>query len=184
MRRFASFGLLVAALAAPSVLVAQQAAPGVGAQEPARRAQAERKLRQTLYAVTQRRVGLSEAQMTRLESLTRALAPRRAALLRRERDVRQTLRRELASERPDTQLVAAQLEEMQRVFRDRLALQEREARELASFMGPVQRARYFALQEQLRRRVDGMRPRQADGDPAPGEAGMEPRRLPRRQRPF
>lgn len=149
-------GLLLPAVAPGDASAQAAVEPRAGA--PARRAQAERRLRESLYRVTQNRVGLSDAQMERLESVTRALAPERAALVRREREARVVLRRELGAERPDTGAVARQLDALERLRRDRLALQERESREIATFMGPVQRARYFALQEQLRRRVEGMRP--------------------------
>lgn len=169
--------LALVASAAPGRAAGAQATvdePRPGA--PARRAQAERRLRESLYRVTQRRVGLTDPQMTRLEAVTRGLAPQRAALVRREREARLVLRRELAAVRPDTPVVSRQLDELQRVRRERLALQEREAREIASFMGPVQRARYFALQEQLRRRVEGMRPGRGMGSEAPGGGGRRPPR--------
>jgi hypothetical protein len=43
------------------------------------------------------------------------------------------------------------------IQRDRIELQIAEQRELSTFMSPLQRARYAALQEQIRRRLQGLR---------------------------
>jgi Spy/CpxP family protein refolding chaperone len=92
--------------------------------------------------------------MNRLDSLTRRLEPQRAALLRRERESRRTLRTELQAPQPDQAVVSRQLDEIQAVQRARLDLHAEEQRRLGEFMTPVQRARYFALQEQFRRRLE------------------------------
>jgi hypothetical protein len=49
------------------------------------------------------------------------------------------------------------------VQRRRLDLAAEEQRELATIMTPVQRARYLALQETVRRRTDEMRRRRGGG---------------------
>ena len=49
--------------------------------------------------------------------------------------------------------IASALEQLQQLQRQRLELQADEQKELATFMTPLQRARYFALQEQVRRRL-------------------------------
>jgi hypothetical protein len=43
------------------------------------------------------------------------------------------------------------------IQRERIDLQIEEQRQLATFMSPLQRARYAALQEQIRRRLEGIR---------------------------
>jgi periplasmic protein CpxP/Spy len=124
---------------------------------PPRRAAMEQQLRRALWTATKRRVGLTEPQMTRLGDVTRALEPRRAALLQRERTARRALREEMTAAQPNQARVGELLDEMQRVQRARLELLETEQSQLAAFMTPVQRARYFALQEQFRRRLEEMR---------------------------
>lgn len=143
---------------------------------PAARAQMERQVRQALWQATRRRVGLDDAQMTRLGTVTRTLEPRRVALGARERDARRQLRRELAGERPDDATVNRLLGELLVVQRGRVDLLAEEQRALSAFMTPVQRARYFALQEQFRRRLEQMRRGDADSN-ADGAERLRRRRL-------
>lgn len=124
---------------------------------PPRRAAMEQQLRRALWTATKRRVGLTEPQMARLGDVARGLEPRRAALMQRERTARRALRQEMTAAQPNQSRVGELLDEMQRVQRARLELVESEQRQLAAFMSPVQRARYFALQEQFRRRLEEMR---------------------------
>jgi hypothetical protein len=51
------------------------------------------------------------------------------------------------------------LDEMPRLERRRVELMEREQRELAKFLSPVQRARYFGLQDELRRGMQELQQR-------------------------
>jgi periplasmic protein CpxP/Spy len=156
----AALALVLLAGVAPAQLPGgPPAAPQAPAESlaPPRRAAMEQQLRRALWTATKRRVGLTEPQMTRLGDVTRALEPRRAALLQRERVARRALRAEMTAAQPNETRVGELLEEMQRVQRARLELVEGEQRQLAAFMTPVQRARYFALQEQFRRRLEEMR---------------------------
>jgi len=137
----------------------------------------ERDVRQAMWRATKQRVGLSDAQMDRLGAVARELEPRRQALVRREREARRQLRQELASAQPDQERTARYLGELLAVQRSRVDLMGDEQRQLAEFMTPVQRARYFAMQEQFRRRLEQLRP---PGPPADGDA-MPPR--PRRRLP-
>jgi hypothetical protein len=57
------------------------------------------------------------------------------------------------------------------VQRRRLELATEEQRELAAIMTPVQRARYLALQETVRRRADEMRRRRGGGAQRGGRRG-------------
>ncbi len=154
--------ITVAALCLPLLtLVADgQGAPRPG---PARRSQLEQQLRQRLWRVAQQRVGLTEDQMSRLQATTEKFDPRRRALVSEERQQRTILRTEiLADTRADQGRVAAALDRLLQLQRARLDLQTEEQRAFASFMTPVQRARYAALQEQLRRRADDLRRQRAD----------------------
>ena len=123
------------------------------------RAQMEQQLRQRLWGIAKERVGFSDAQMTQLERTSRSYDQRRRALAQVERAQRVSLREQLLL--PDSQVdqdrVAKALDRLHELQRDRVDLQIAEQKEFASFMTPVQRARYAALQEQLRRRVDSLR---------------------------
>lgn len=64
------------------------------------------------------------------------------------------------------------LDDMLRLQRQRFVLHEDEQRELALFLTPVQRAKYFGLQEQMRRRMEEMRTQRETGKPV-----GQPRRM-------
>jgi hypothetical protein len=49
------------------------------------------------------------------------------------------------------------LDQALKIQRDRLDLTEREQRELSTFLNPIQRAKYFAIQDELRRRMEELR---------------------------
>ncbi len=166
MRRLARLAVLMALPLTVSVAQAQRV-PGAGRGAPPRRAQMEQQLRQNLWRITRQRVGLSDAQMTQLEQTSRRFDERRRALMVEERAQRLTLRRELlADAKADHARVAAALDRLQQLQRQRVDLQIEEQREFATFMTPVQRAKYAALQEQVRRRVDALRRQRPDSGPA------------------
>lgn len=127
---------------------------GAGAQGgAARREQLERRFQQRLEEVVQQRLGLTDDQRTQLREVARRLeAPRRTLRQDEFRD-RAALRAELMSAQPNEARVAQLLEAMPALERRRADLLEQEQRELAKFLSPVQRARYFALQDELRRGV-------------------------------
>jgi Spy/CpxP family protein refolding chaperone len=140
---------------------AQRAAPN-------ERAAAQGRIRERFVRLLRERVGLSDDQLRRLAPITRSFEVRRQTLFREERAARQALRRELSAASADQARVAAQIDQLLAVQRRRLDLATEEQRELATFMTPVQRARYLALQELLRRRADEMRRPRGDGPPRRG----------------
>lgn len=152
----------------PSVASAQrrdaaEARPQTGAGAPARRQQMERQLRQRLWQVTREQVGLTDDQMTKLGVTTRRFDARRRSLNQQERTERTALRQQLlAGDRADQSRVAASLDHLLQLQRQRVDLQAEEQRELAGYMTPVQRARFVALQEQVRRRVETLRRERPD----------------------
>ena len=88
--------------------------------------------------------------------------------------MRATLRRELSSEtetdgsaagNADQAVVARTLDRVHELQRERVDLQIEEQRAFAAFMTPVERARYAALQEHVRRRVEALRRNRADSIP-------------------
>ena len=176
MRRhtLAVLALAVSALAAaPSAATAQRPGgnvrPEPGVQAPARRQQMERRLRERLWKVTKEQVGLTDAQMTRLGETSKRFDSRRRMLNQQERAERSALRQQIAAgDHADQGRIAAALDRLVQFQRQRVDLQAEEQRELAGYMTPLQRARFAALQEQVRRRVETLRRARADSAGARG----------------
>jgi Spy/CpxP family protein refolding chaperone len=137
---------------------------------PSDRAVAQDRIRERFLRLLRERVRLSDDQLRRLAPVSRSFEARRQAMFREERAARQALRRELSAATADEARVAAQIDQLFALQRRRLDLAAEEQRELAAFMTPVQRARYLALQEHLRRRAEEMRRRRGD-DPLRGGGG-------------
>ena len=144
---------IAAPIVAPTLAFAQGQAPGA----PPQRARLEGEIRRGFARAVRERVGLSEEQMRQLAPLTQKHEQQRRAIQQDERKTRVALQTELRSERPDTANVARLLDALLGVQRRRMQMIEAEHKDLASVMTPVQRARYLALQEQVRRRVEQMR---------------------------
>ena len=151
-------------------LTAQPEAPG-------NRAALQRQLRQALARVTRRQLGLDSAKMTQLMRVDQRFERQRRLLAQRQRQTRLTLRAAMADTAVAAQTtIAQQLDALLTLERQRIDLLEAEQKELATFLTPLQRAKYHALQEQLRRRLEELRM----GPPMPDSAlGIRPQR-PRR----
>jgi Spy/CpxP family protein refolding chaperone len=120
----------------------------------------EKRLKERTGAVVKERLALTDAQMTRLESTNRQFESQRSQLITRERDVRRELRKQIQSGDAANQARVGQLlDQAMQLERQRLELQQNEQRELAKFLTPVQRAKLFGLQNELRRRAQDMRDR-------------------------
>jgi hypothetical protein len=149
----------------PSAAHAQRR-PERGAQgtpAPGRRQQMERQLRERLWQVTKDRVGLTDEQMTKLGETTRRFEARRRTLNQQERAERTELRKQIqAGDRADQARIAAALDHVLQLQRQRVDLQAEEQRELGGYMTPLQRARFAALQEEVRRRVEALRRQRPD----------------------
>lgn len=134
-----------------------------GAQQmpPAQRRAIERRIRQAMARAVRDKVGLDEQQMRKLAPVNQKYAAQRRELAQRERDVRLALRREMTdTTSPDQGKIADYQNQLIDLQRRRIDLVAAEQKELSSFMTPLQVAKYRALQEQLRRRVEEMRQRQ------------------------
>jgi hypothetical protein len=137
----------------------------------------ERQFRERFAEVVRRRLDLNDSQMQRLGQVNDRFERDRMLLLRDERRARQALRAEvLAGDSADQGKVASLLDELLRVQRRRLDLTESEQRELSAFMSPTQRAKYFAIQDELRQRLETIR-QQRQQQRRAGE-GRNPRRPP------
>jgi len=132
-------------------------------QNAPRRQQLEAQLRQRLWRITKNRVGLTDDQMAKLAQASRPFDAQRRQLAVQERAERLALRREImAGASANQSRVATALDRVLDLQRRRAQLQIDEQRSLATFMTPVQRAKYAALQEQLRRRAENLRQRRAN----------------------
>lgn len=155
---------LLLALPMPIAVGAQELPNGRPRELARDRPALEREFRERLGRVVRDRLGLNDEQMRDLELANRKFETQRRSTLMREREIRTALRTELGAEdRANQERVGQLLDDMLRLQRQRLALHEDEQRELARFLTPVQRAKYFGLQEQMRRRMEDMRSQKETG---------------------
>jgi Spy/CpxP family protein refolding chaperone len=138
---------------------------------PAQGGGLDRQFRQRLAEVVKRRLNLNDAQMQQLGQVNNKYERQRMQLNRQERRARQALRREvLAGDSANQSNVGSLMDQLIRLQRQRIDLTESEQKELAGFMTPTQRAQYFGIQDDLRRRVDEIRrqrQQRSGGEPAP-----------------
>jgi Spy/CpxP family protein refolding chaperone len=124
----------------------------------ANRAQLERRFQQMLFQVTRQRVGLTDEQMKRLVPVNQRFTTQRRAIQRQERQTRVALRDAIRdSSQADQVKITEYLDRLLDLQRQRVELLAQEQKDLAEFMTPLQRAKYTALQEQVRQRIDQMR---------------------------
>ena len=131
-----------------------------GEQPAQNRAQLEQRFQQMLFQMTRRRVGLTDVQMNQLVPVNRRFEQQRRQLQRQERETRLSLRDAMRdTAQVDQSRITGYLDRLVQLQHQRADLIEQEQRDLAQFMTPLQRARYTALQEQVRRRVEQLRRR-------------------------
>ena len=135
-----------------------------------RRQVLEERLRQRTGEIVQRRLQLSDEQMRRLQTTNRQFEGQRSSLMMKERQVRRELRAQMMLEKADQNQVSQLLDQTIQLERQRLDLLQSEQRELAKFLTPVQRAKLFGLQNEMRRRAQELR-----NGPGPGRGGAQPR---------
>ena len=172
----------LSAIALVSLAASSLAAQGGGARNPRRggpppggpppatqkappnRAALERRVQQRLAQVAQQRLGLTDAQMSKLQETNRRFGEKRGILADQERDVRMSLRDEMA--RPDSARqgqVSGLLDRMTKVQQQRSELLAQEQKELGTFMTPLQRANYLALEENIRLRMQQLQQERMNG---------------------
>ncbi len=172
----------VLALSAPFVPAgAQGGPPPTGAGESRRGGRAiEQQLQQRIMQIMKDRLSLNDEQLEQLTEVTRQFEQQRRSVRSEDYRLRTALRTQLmAGDTASQQRVAELLERMPAVERRRIDLMEAEQRELAKFLTPVQRARYLALQDEIRRNMEQIRARRSDGNPnsgGPPHSGRSPQR--------
>jgi Spy/CpxP family protein refolding chaperone len=161
----------LAAFALSLAFAAEMGAQGGPAQQ--NRPVLEQRLRERMAAIIRQRLQLDDAQMSKLHAVNARFAPQMAALVTQERQTRQQLRTQLMNASADQNQVAGLLDTILRLQKQRIALLESEQKDLSAFLTPVQRAKYMALQAQIRRRAEQLRgggappPRRRAGSPPP-----------------
>ncbi len=148
------------------------------------RAEMERRVTERINEVIRTRLALDDEQFGKLRELATRIEDDRRLLRNEELTTRFALRQELlAGERVNEIRVGELLDKMPVLERRRVDLLEREQRELAKFLAPSQRARYFALQDELRRGMQEMQRRRMGLDSEQRDSGGPPRRPIGRGRP-
>ena len=122
--------------------------------QPNRNQQLQQQVRRSLWKVAKQRIGFSDDQMLRLERTSQRFDQQRRMLAQEERARRVAMRTEILADSDANQdNIAAALEQLHALQQRRLDLQAEEQKEFASFMTPLQRAKFTALQEQVRKRM-------------------------------
>jgi periplasmic protein CpxP/Spy len=143
--------LAIIALLVPGLMAhAQRATQAPAGNRPA----LEQQFRERTARLTKQRLGLTDAQLEKLERSNARFAPQLGQLAAQERDVRGKLRQEMmAGNSANQQHVGELLDASIRLQKQRIAIVESEQKDLAGFLTPIQRARYIALQAQFRKRA-------------------------------
>jgi Spy/CpxP family protein refolding chaperone len=127
------------------------------------------KLQQRVDDVLRNRLQLNDEQFNKLRDMNARLNAERIGIRQEENATRRELRQQLApGNTPDDARVSELLDRLPQIDRKRIALQEKEQKELAGFLQPAQRARYFALQDELRRSLQDVQRNRQPGDSAGG----------------
>jgi hypothetical protein len=134
------------------------------------RTRLELEIRRRFARMVRMRVGLTDDQVRRLAPVSQRYEQQRRRLQIEERDARQALRGSLRNEQTaDPTQVDRHLQKLVEIQKQRAQLLEAEQRDLATIMNPMQRAKYMALQDQIRRQLEQVRQRRAqllEGDAA------------------
>ena len=161
-----------ATLAAQGQGARRQLRAGRGDSVPPARANLEQLVRQRMAQVTKQRLDATDEQMVKLQATNQKFDEQRRILLQQERDVRMALRDEMLHPDPAGQgRVAELMDRLIKTQRQRVDIQEQEQKELANYLTPLQRAKYFALEQQIRQRVTQLRQAQQGRGGRLGRAG-------------
>ncbi len=165
MRWTLALAVMSGALAAPWRAMSAQVAgqlqtPAAGS--PEERAQLEQQFRHQLAQIVKERLQLSDDQFRKLVETNQRYEGQRRDLVKQERDILLGLRSEQQSATPNQQRVSQLIDQRLQIEQQRLAITQQEQRELGTFLTPVQRAQYGALQEQIRRRLQEIRRRRLE----------------------
>ena len=138
------------------------ATPRMNAQQ---REALEKRFTERIDALVKERLRLTDEQQVRLREVASRTEESRRVLRREESVLRTALRNEMtAGEKANEAKVGELLNQMPGLERRKLDLMEAEQRELAKFLTATQRARYFGLQDELRRGMQDLQRRRMGMD--------------------
>jgi Spy/CpxP family protein refolding chaperone len=124
--------------------------------------------KQRLAEIVKRQLGLTDAELQRLAQVNQKYEEQRRLLVQQERDLRIGLRDEIIrGDQADQKHVAWMLDELIKVQGTRLSILQSEQKDLSAFLTPVQRAKYLAIQNQVRKRLEAARQQQMEGTLTP-----------------
>lgn len=133
-------------------------AQGRPAPTPAQRDSLEARVRVRMEQMLRTQIGLNDEQIRRLAATNRQFEGQRRELFEQERRVRVELRAAIElGDSTQNARIGPLLDRTLQIQRERLTLQEAEQKELATFLTPLQRAKLFGMEEQMRRRMQEMR---------------------------
>jgi TolA-binding protein len=144
----------------------QEARAAAKNETPADRAARQQRLagqvRDAFARVVKQRLNLSDDQARRLKEVDDRYEAQRNDVARDERQARQALRAALAapsgtSGTSDQSAVDGNMARVMKAQRRRSEILEAEQKDLGTFLTPVQRAKYFALRDNLARRIQQVR---------------------------
>lgn len=128
---------------------------------------------QAIERALRTQVQATDDQMVKLRQIDQRMRPKQMELNREEMQVRRDLRQAMMDSANVNQARIGQLLDRMVTFpARRAALLEEEDKALAEVLSPLQRAKFHAIQEQIRRRID-----QGRGGPPPGR-GRPPEPMP------
>ena len=151
---------------------------GRGGAAPAQRAELEARVRERMAEVVKTRLALTDDQLKKLGDVNRKYEERRRLLNDQERDVRMGIRDQMLADKPDETKVGDLLDRIMKVQKQRFELVEAEQKELAAFLTPTQRVKYFALQDEAKKWRQEMQRRAMDRRGG-GAEGRNPKGRPR-----
>jgi hypothetical protein len=126
----------------------------------------EQRVRERFEEIVRQRLQLTDDQMQKLRQTNQRFAAQRRGLTEQERGLRSEIRRELQPGVAANQThVAALTDSLFAIQHRRLDMAQAEQKELATYLSPVQRVRFYGLQEQLRRRLELIRQRRPGATP-------------------
>ena len=143
------------------------------AQDPAaaNRQALARQVRQAFNGVVRRELDLNDQKWRQLQTVERRYQQQKAQVQRDEKDARVGLKAAMEDTArtggADQARISQYLDQLVQAQHRRAELLDAEQKDLASFLTPLQRAKYQALREQLNSRVQAIRRGAAPGAPPP-----------------
>lgn len=180
--RMARAGLLMGIAMAALAPLGAQDRPDRPAERSPQRDSLEARVRARMAQVLRTQVGLNDEQIRRLQGVNRQFEAQRRSLFEQERRTRIELRAAMEiGDSTQQERIGSLLDRTVALQRQRIDLIEAEQKELATFLTPLQRARLYGMEEQIRRRTEEMRQGRSGGPPMGARrppAGSDPRRPP------